>query len=103
MTLNDIGKRSRELQDRVFNHPSPEQRCLAFCEEMGEVARVVLKTGQGIRPETRGNLADEVGDALLTILALADFFEVDADAAAARRLDYLASLDYTKHSEGTDR
>ena len=63
-------------------------------EECGELARAInqiaghkrVKTG-----ETRGDVAAELGDALYTLLVLANSLDVDASAALRRALETSAS------------
>ena len=88
----------RELQTAVGHwrqrrYPQPgasahEVRLAQFAvltEEVGEVARVLGKTAQGDRPETRGDLATELADVQIALLSLAAVSDVDLTEALARR------------------
>jgi NTP pyrophosphatase (non-canonical NTP hydrolase) len=61
----------------------PATHALDLMSEVGEVAKEILKaTNYGQRPlQNTANLLDEVGDALYSLLALAESCGVDADIA----------------------
>ena len=61
----------------------PATHALDLVSEVGEVAKEILKaTDYGQRPlQTSAELTDELGDALYSLLALAESCGVDADAA----------------------
>ena len=65
-----------------------EQQVLLLAEEVGEVARAVVKRAQGVRgshAEWTAALHDEVADVLLTCLAIAATEGFDLHTAAARK------------------
>lgn len=47
------------------------RRGLVIAEEAGEVARVILKTAEGTRPSTRGDLGEELAQLIVAILVTA--------------------------------
>ena len=61
----------------------PATHALDLMSEVGEVAKqVLLSTDYGRRaPQLRPQLADELGDALYSLLALAEACDVDAGSA----------------------
>ncbi len=61
----------------------PATHALDLVSEVGEVAKeVLLSTDYGRRaPQLRPQLADELGDALYSLLALAEACDVDAGSA----------------------
>jgi len=67
----------------------PATHALGLVSEVGEVAKeVLLATGYGRRaPQFRPELADELGDALYSLLALAEACGVDADGALSAALE----------------
>lgn len=82
-SLEGHAREIREMQVAAFGD-DPESRliqALVLCEEAGEVGRVAAKERQGIRLDTRGRWADELGDVLLVALGLCALVEVDPDAA----------------------
>ena len=93
--LDDVAREVREWQDRELGTNRVEG-ALALCEEAGEVARAVLKTKQGIRPETRGDVGDELGDVLMAALALADRHGLSAMECLQRRLGRLRTLTFKR-------
>ena len=52
---------------------------LVLCEEAGEVARLAAKERQGIRSETRGDWAHELGDVLLVTFGLCAMHGLDPE------------------------
>jgi NTP pyrophosphatase (non-canonical NTP hydrolase) len=67
----------------------PATHALDLVSEVGEVAKEILKaTNYGQRPlQGNANLLDEMGDALYSLLALAECCGVDGDAALSSALD----------------
>ncbi len=67
----------------------PVTHALGLVSEIGEVAKeVLLATDYGRRaPQFRPGLADELGDALYSLLALAEACGVDADSALDATLE----------------
>lgn len=100
LTLDYIGYLVHAWRVRNFGEPSAMRNALQICEEAGEVARVVGKTEEGIRPDTRGNLPDELGDVLLSVCGMAAAQGIDLNAIAHARLERMESLDFTKGPEG---
>lgn len=99
LSLKEIGRKARDWQDKNFN-TSKVKGALALCEEAGEVARAVNKEDDGIRPETRGDVGDEIGDVLLAATALANRYGLDPQTCVERRLKRMLKLDFTKDPEG---
>lgn len=61
---------------------APAYRLLDLAAEVGEVAADAAKSSEyGESPESLSVPADELGDALFALLALAEELDVDADAA----------------------
>lgn len=81
MTLNEIGRRHREWQDKNFEHISTLTQGLVLAEECGEVARAIVKRHHGIRAHDRGNLAEELADVVLVAAGLAAREGIDLDEA----------------------
>ncbi len=108
----DLAMYVREWQDRNFGEQSDgrgfvKRRAMdkldgaaVVCEEAGEVMRAALKERMGIRPETRGSLAEEIPDLIFAALALADREGLDINACLRDRFIRLLSLDFTKDVEG---
>lgn len=71
----------RADQIRAFGD-SPVAKLLqtvVLCEEAGEVARLAAKEHQGIRPETRGEWAHELGDVMVVVFGLAAMHGLDPE------------------------
>jgi NTP pyrophosphatase (non-canonical NTP hydrolase) len=66
-----------------------ETHALDLVSEVGELAKeVLLATDYGRRPsQSRPELADEIGDALYSLLALAEVCGVDAEDALRAALE----------------
>ena len=77
----DFAQQHRLLHD-------PATHALDLVSEVGEVAKEILKaTDYGQRPlQTNASLLDEMGDALYSLLALAESCGVDAEAALGSAL-----------------
>jgi NTP pyrophosphatase (non-canonical NTP hydrolase) len=72
-------------------------RALDLASEVGELAKEVNEsTGYGDRPEDVAVDADEVGDALFALLALADEVGIDAESALEE-----AMAKYERRIDGT--
>jgi NTP pyrophosphatase (non-canonical NTP hydrolase) len=67
----------------------PATHALDLVSEVGEVAKeVLLATDYGRQaPQFRSELADELGDALYSLLTLAESCAVDADTALSAALE----------------
>lgn len=94
LTLDDFGARVYAWRVLNFGEPSAMRNALQICEESGEVARAVGKAEERIRPETRGNLADELGDVLLAVCGMAANEGIDLQAIAHQRLVRMEGLDF---------
>ena len=82
----------RRVTDFAHRHDllhDPTTHALDLVSEVGEVAKeVLLSTGYGRRaPRSRPQLADELGDALYSLLTLAEACGVDAGAALDAALE----------------
>lgn len=64
----------------TYGPQSLERRGLVIAEEAGEVARVILKTAEGIRPSTRGDLGEELAQLVVAILVTAELAGIDLTA-----------------------
>ena len=93
--FDDIAAKTRDWQDEQFGCTKVEAT-LALCEETGELARAVLKTKQNIRHDSRGNVAEEIGDVLLTVISLADRHGLSAQQCLMERFNRLKTLDFKK-------
>lgn len=76
------------LMRRYNIQHDPASHALDLVSEVGEVAKeVLLATDYGRQaPEFRPELVDELGDALYSLLALAEVCGVDADEALSAAL-----------------
>lgn len=71
--MDELQARVAKWHDHNFGDVPETMRALIICEEAGELAHVVLKQAQGIRPETSSDdmLEDALGDILIASMALA--------------------------------
>ena len=83
MTVQEMQAAVTAWEARNFPDATPEQRALIVCEEAGELAHVVLKRAQNIRPEssTDEKLQDAIGDIAITLMVNCgsrgwDFWEI---------------------------
>ena len=56
----------------TYGPQTMERRGLILGEEVGEVQRVILKTAEGTRPSTRGDLGEELAQLVVAILVTAE-------------------------------
>jgi NTP pyrophosphatase (non-canonical NTP hydrolase) len=97
--MDDAQDRVAAFLDAHDAHAAPEYRLLDLASEVGELAKAAAEStdyGAGGDPAVP---EDELGDALFALLAAAEAFDHDADAALAtalekyeRRLDERGSL-----------
>lgn len=72
---------ARFVADHDLDAP-PAYRLLDLVSEVGELSKdAVESTDYGTRPDAVAIEADEIGDALFSLLALADALDVDAGEA----------------------
>jgi NTP pyrophosphatase (non-canonical NTP hydrolase) len=76
---------------------TPPYRALDLSAEVGEIAAAVSQsTDYGANPESVSVPADELGDALFALLALAEGLDIDAETALETALTkYEARIDTT--------
>ncbi len=78
---------------------SPLANLARLTEEVGELAREInhhhgpktKKSG-----EDDGSIADELGDIIFTVAAIANSLDIDLDAAVSRNLEKVASRDTSR-------
>lgn len=85
----------KDIQEKIqlfcFHHnmiASPEHRLLDVVSELGEAAKEVLKATDYGRKEfsVTDDFADEMGDALFSLIACANAAHIDLDSALDRVL-----------------
>lgn len=81
--MKDIQKRVREFCEKNNLELSPEHRLLDVFSELGEVAKEILKmTDYGRKPmEFREEIKSELGDALYSLITVANSFDIDLEQA----------------------
>lgn len=89
LDLGDIARDVNREQARCWGEPTVTVQTLVLCEEAGEVARIAAKSAQGIRPDTRGQWEEELGDVLIVALGLCALVGVDPETAILGRLNKL--------------
>ena len=91
MNLTDIQASVHEWQEREFRPLSPRNALadgLVLCEEAGEVARCLVKREQKIRGTAEHwteELAKEMCDVVITVIALAGNEGIDLESALIAR------------------
>lgn len=104
ISLNAIGASMRDWQDRNFPNHDKMRGMVQLSEETGEVARALGKETDGIRYETRGDLADELADVILAASALAARCRVDLDHRVYERQQRALTLNFRMYPEnGRDK
>ena len=86
------------LTDNFGPDRSVEQQVLVLAEEVGELARAVVKRAQGIRgthAEWTAQLHAEAADVLITLLAIAGTEGFDLTETAARKWAVITGRDAT--------
>lgn len=83
MTLKEAQRKVKEFVERNMMEASPEIRALDLISEVGEVSKEIIRmTDYGRkRPESRKELADEMGDAFFSLLCLANTLGIDMEAS----------------------
>jgi NTP pyrophosphatase (non-canonical NTP hydrolase) len=86
--MSDLQREVALFTQRHDLQHDPGTHALDLVSEVGELAKeVLLATDYGRRPsQFRLELAEEIGDALYSLLALANVCGVDADAALSAAL-----------------
>ena len=102
LPMNEIGHRVDAWRKKNFGVQSRWRNAGQIGEEVGEVFRAIGKGEEGIRPETRGNLPDELGDVLLATLGMIAAEGFDPEEIINRRIGRMERLDFTKDPEGGD-
>ena len=100
LTLDEIGQRVQAWRLKNFGEQSRYRNLAQITEEVGEVARAVGKAEEGIRPETRGSLDQELGDVLLATLGMIAAEGFDPEEIVNARLTRMEALDFTQDPEG---
>lgn len=95
--MNEPQREVRAFVDEYDPRCDPAFRVLDLASEVGEIATDVTESTEYGRSSDRAEVeADEIGDALLSLLALADSLDIDADDALDESLaKYRARLDET--------
>lgn len=119
-TLNDLAATQYREVERIWptpeGHDPSERQALALVEEVGEIARGLLKRSHARRATSRthkgktafewtANVHEEIGQALGVLLGLAHIEGVDLDAvmedtidALLNRPSILAAVDHPKET-----
>jgi NTP pyrophosphatase (non-canonical NTP hydrolase) len=88
MDATDDQDRVAEFVDAHELHAPPAYRLLDLVSEVGELAKAASEsTGYGDHPRAIDVPEDEVGDALFSLLALADGLDIDANEALSTALE----------------
>jgi NTP pyrophosphatase (non-canonical NTP hydrolase) len=88
---------------RNFPNESRVSVTLGLCEEVGEVARAVLKQEQGIRgtwEEWDNEIKKELGDVYLKLMQVAMVCGFDLDEAIAQRWEVIRQRDWVRNPKG---
>lgn len=101
--MHDEQQRIAAFLDDSGLHAPPAYRLLDLTAEIGEVAADAAKSSDyGTDPEALSVRRDELGDALFSLLALAEELDMDAEIALEEALDkYEARID-TDGTPGSD-
>ena len=89
LDLDSLAREINREQTRCWGEPEVTIQALVLCEEAGEVARIAAKSAQRIRPDTRGEWEEELGDVLIVALGLCALVGVDPEQALLGRLNKL--------------
>ena len=102
--MHDEQQRVAAFLDDSGLHAPPAYRLLDLTAEIGEIAADAAKSSDyGADPEALSVRRDELGDALFSLLALAEELDMEADVALEEALDKYESridADGTPGSEG---
>jgi len=81
--MKDLQKKVMDLVERYNLKHSSEVSALDLVSEIGEVAKEILKSGNYGKnpPQKTAAMKGELGDALYSLITLANAFDVDLDEA----------------------
>jgi len=101
--MHEDQQRVAAFLDEAGLHSPPAYRLLDLTAEIGEIAADAAKSSDyGADPESLSVSRDELGDALFSLLALAEELDMDAEVALEEALDkYEARID-TDGTPGSD-
>lgn len=101
--MHEDQQRVAAFLDETGLHSQPAYRLLDLTAEIGEIAADAAKSSDyGADPEALSVSRDELGDALFSLLALAEELDMDADVALAEALDKYESRIDTDGTPGSD-
>lgn len=86
-----------------FSNETRVTAALGLCEEVGEVARAVLKQEQGIRgtwEEWDEEIKKELSDVYVKLIHVAMICGFDLDEAVAQRWEVLRQRDWVNNPKG---
>lgn len=81
--MKDLQNKVQEFVKKHNLTHIPEISALDLVSEMGEVAKEILKSGNygKITPQKSGEMESELGDALYSLITLANSLNIDLDKA----------------------
>ena len=100
-SLNQLAKATAMWQDENFSPVNIPLQALKLQEEAGEVAKAVVCAEQNVRPDTRGNLGEELADVILCAVSLAHRAGIDIDRTLYSRYLRLMTLDFRADPEAS--
>lgn len=96
-------RRVAAFLDEAELHTPPAYRLLDLTAEIGEIAADAAKSSDyGADPEALSVNRDELGDALFSLLALAEELDMDAEVALEEALDKYESRIDADGTPGSD-
>ena len=103
-TLSDIQRYVTELErERGFDDQSARDKCLLLGEEVGELFRAVRRAeGLKVDPASRpADVADELADCLIYLVAIANRYDVDLEAAFRAKEEKNKERSWTRPSDSS--
>jgi len=81
--MKEVQQKIKEFCEEHNLESPPEHRLLDVMSELGEVAKEILKmTDYGRKPlEYREEVKSEIGDAIYSLITVANYFDINLDEA----------------------
>jgi len=90
MDIRELSKKIHDFQKERFSkygsEATSELMFTHLIEEVGEIARQLFSKGSGMRNYNEGNLKEEIAQAILDLLVLAELHDIDLEKEIERKL-----------------
>lgn len=103
--MNDLQKKVLDFVERHNLKHSPETSALDLVSEIGEVAKEILKSGNYGKnsPKPTKEMKAEIGDALYSLITLANSLNIDLEEALKMVLEKYEERIQSTNSSGSGK